>query len=271
MAALWWKLVLITCSQIISVHAYTCELQEHINATDNTQFFIDYLGTRFDVSVYPLSVDQLIEGNTAEVVIHYTTTRTSPSSDVESHSLELRVLIEDAKIATVSSPSQFLLTNPPLQANLTLTIKGVFLGRTHLLFYYRQDDGGGADTNINDKYGVSESGKSDGDVLVESGVRQHDNTLEWILADVNYDVVVIRGKKLLNDIFIVVVVVMVLIANVGMGCIIELKEVKEVLRRPVAPLIGFLCQFVIMPVVSICNTIPDETDSSVGTNSPVAT
>ena len=43
---------------------------------------------------------------------------------------------------------------------------------------------------------------------------------------------------------------LLLIANVGMGCKIDLDVVKEVLRRPIAPTIGFCCQFIVMPLVS---------------------
>lgn len=47
------------------------------------------------------------------------------------------------------------------------------------------------------------------------------------------------------------IILLVIFANIGMGCKIDLDVVKEVLRRPIAPSIGFCCQFIVMPLVRI--------------------
>ncbi|MPC76512.1 hypothetical protein E2C01_070928 [Portunus trituberculatus] len=41
---------------------------------------------------------------------------------------------------------------------------------------------------------------------------------------------------------------MVIVAYVNMGCAIDLKIIKETLRRPVAPAIGLASQYLFMPL-----------------------
>lgn len=72
-----------------------------------------------------------------------------------------------------------------------------------------------------------------------------------LTADFRYDIAVKRRHRPVDTIFIIMVSVMVCIANIGMGCKVELQVIKEVLKKPIAPIIGFTCQFLIMPVVSI--------------------
>ena len=40
------------------------------------------------------------------------------------------------------------------------------------------------------------------------------------------------------------------VAYINMGCAMDLDVVKESLRRPVGPAIGFVCQFLVMPLIS---------------------
>jgi len=54
---------------------------------------------------------------------------------------------------------------------------------------------------------------------------------------------------MIDHLFIVIVILLVCGGNVGMGCKVDLTVVKEVLRRPIAPIIGFCCQYLIMPLV----------------------
>lgn len=61
-----------------------------------------------------------------------------------------------------------------------------------------------------------------------------------------------RGHRVLDKIFIHVVIAMVMVAYINMGCAIDLKVIKETLRRPVAPAIGLFCQYLFMPLVRLC-------------------
>lgn len=59
-----------------------------------------------------------------------------------------------------------------------------------------------------------------------------------------------RGERVLDKIFIHVVIGLVVLAYINMGCAIELKVIKQTLLRPVAPVIGLLSQYLFMPLAS---------------------
>ena len=59
-----------------------------------------------------------------------------------------------------------------------------------------------------------------------------------------------RHSKTLNAIFLSTLGCLIMLANVMMGCELNLSVVADVIRRPVAPGIGFACQFLAMPLVS---------------------
>ena len=65
-----------------------------------------------------------------------------------------------------------------------------------------------------------------------------------------YDVIVIRKLRPVDRIFRVVVYCVQIFVLTGFGAKLDLKIVKETLRRPIAPLIGFCSQYLMMPVVS---------------------
>lgn len=59
-----------------------------------------------------------------------------------------------------------------------------------------------------------------------------------------------RGQRVLDKVFIHVIILLVIVAYINMGCAIDLKVIKETLRRPVAPAIGLASQYLFMPLVS---------------------
>merc|ERR1711874_323253 len=66
------------------------------------------------------------------------------------------------------------------------------------------------------------------------------------------DVVVTRSKakKTASKIFGYSVAALISFAYINMGCALDLEVMKKVLRRPIGPLIGFVSQFMFMPVCS---------------------
>lgn len=58
-----------------------------------------------------------------------------------------------------------------------------------------------------------------------------------------------RGQRVLDKIFIHVVIAMVIVAYINMGCAIDLQVIKQTLRKPVAPAIGLASQYLFMPLV----------------------
>lgn len=64
------------------------------------------------------------------------------------------------------------------------------------------------------------------------------------------DVVVVRKKRLIDTIFTASVAMLVSILYINFGCAIDWSQLRDILKRPVGPAIGFFGQFVIMPIVS---------------------
>ena len=70
--------------------------------------------------------------------------------------------------------------------------------------------------------------------------------------DFRYEVGVVRPSNMALDIaFAVVLASMLVFINTGFGCNIRMGMVKENLKKPVAPVLGFCCQFLIMAPASI--------------------
>ena len=65
------------------------------------------------------------------------------------------------------------------------------------------------------------------------------------------NVSVTRGRDNIQLIFTIFVVVLISINNINMGCFLDLETIKKVLRTPIAPIIGFFCQFLFMPLVRV--------------------
>ncbi|CAI4229248.1 unnamed protein product [Auanema sp. JU1783] len=58
------------------------------------------------------------------------------------------------------------------------------------------------------------------------------------------------GSEKLTHYFVMSVVTLIILANIMMGCEIDMNVVVSTIRRPLAPFIGFLTQFVIMPLLA---------------------
>lgn len=63
------------------------------------------------------------------------------------------------------------------------------------------------------------------------------------------NVTVIRTPRPVDRAFIYTVAVLVSVAFVNMGCMLDLEIVKETLKKPIGPVIGFCCQYIFMPLV----------------------
>lgn len=59
---------------------------------------------------------------------------------------------------------------------------------------------------------------------------------------------VIRAKRAIDKIFVSIIILLVSIAFINMGCTLDMDVVKETLKRPIGPSIGFCCQYLFMPL-----------------------
>ena len=139
---------------------------------------------------------------------------------------EYEVGIKDDAIAGVKGNKTFTLSTEELRNNYSsyFIVSGKFLGKTSV--------------SITRKSPLID--KLDADKLSD-GTR---NTL---------DIIVKRKQTTISLIFTISVAVLVSFNYINMGCALETEVVKSVLRRPVAPALGFLSQYIVMPSVSSSN------------------
>ncbi|KAL8559699.1 hypothetical protein ACOMHN_002232 [Nucella lapillus] len=128
---------------------------------------------------------------------------------------------------------------------LKFSIKGLFVGRTNMhvrfMFFERRKP---------------RPCEREVKKIVQYDIGSHINFTsmsdEW--ASVSYEgqteIVVIRVHRPIDTAFNIVIVLLVIVVNLGVGCKSELSVIKETLRRPIAPLTGLCCQFIIMPLLS---------------------
>lgn len=88
------------------------------------------------------------------------------------------------------------------------------------------------------------------------GIKLGVTSLRWMISSPqanytgNYYVSVIREPSQAQIIFTILVTIIISINNINMGCLLDLDMIRKVLKAPVAPVIGFCCQFLFMPLVS---------------------
>jgi hypothetical protein len=65
-----------------------------------------------------------------------------------------------------------------------------------------------------------------------------------------FPVTVLRSIRPIDKIFMILMTAFLFLITMGFGCKLDLGIVKECLKKPVAPGIGFGCQYLVMPLVS---------------------
>lgn len=103
--------------------------------------------------------------------------------------------------------------------NGSFYLYGVLLGRTSVKVY------------------VNES--------LSAEVKDHD-----VVLIEKYSVTVIRKPRFLDHLFTGTIAVFVIFINIGFGCMIDLKVIKEILKKPIVPLLGLCCQYIINPLMA---------------------
>ena len=66
----------------------------------------------------------------------------------------------------------------------------------------------------------------------------------------NATVYVIMSDRTLNDLFTLVMIIMVLFNTINMGAQLDIEIIKEVFKKPVGPIVGIVSQFGFMPLFS---------------------
>ena len=216
------RIVLLTWVLFVT-NAKECDWDSHRNTSEFTIYPDDTFLQGISVSIFPSEIVGLVQGDHITVYVNY--------SGLVGSRVDLRITASDQDIIRVGVPNVFSLS--PENAAGNVSVHGLFLGRTQLQFHFAAPPG----TSL--APGVSLGGESD-------------SPGQWWPARIGhpFEVSVVRAERILDHIFIGVATLMVIFANMAMGCAIDLNECKKLIKKPIAPAIGFACQFIIMPLVS---------------------
>lgn len=118
---------------------------------------------------------------------------------------------------------------------------------------------GGGDILLDDilngvfEHDVNLTGEFLGSVKVYATIITDDDIVQ--ISNETLNVVIIREERFIDRAFTVSVITLVSILYVNFGAALDVAKVKEILVRPIGPLIAFICKFLCMPLVS-CILIP---------------
>lgn len=68
-------------------------------------------------------------------------------------------------------------------------------------------------------------------------------------SDVHMNIKVIRKPQPIDKIFIVCVAGLMSIIFINLGCALDVSQLKQCVRKPIAPAASFFVQFLILPIV----------------------
>lgn len=71
--------------------------------------------------------------------------------------------------------------------------------------------------------------------------------------EVNLNIIVLRKPQLIDKIFVICVASLMSIIFINLGCALDVEQLKQCIRKPIAPLATFVAQFLLLPVVSDLN------------------
>lgn len=151
--------------------------------------------------------------------------------------------IEEADIAEFHLPAEYKLQG---KGHFNATIKGLFVGQTtvHIYFIFTANKSIISSCDTEEMQDVQEISTN---LTITNLCPLHQMRQIY---KAKFSVVVVREKRAVDVAFNVVVVLLVLVVNLGMGCKTDLQVVKATLRRPVGPVTGFFSQFIFMPLIS---------------------
>ncbi|EZA54356.1 hypothetical protein DMN91_001640 [Ooceraea biroi] len=150
----------------------------------------------------------------SNITVHMNHVESVPFSihDTESNidSIKLTLTTTDNDIVTASA---HLSVQNGTSLNGVLNITGVFLGRTTLIFT----------------------------LLLENGTEDSREVAR---------ISVVREERVIDTIFTASVAILVSILYINYGCAMDWDVCRDTLKKPIGPVIGFFCQFLMMPLLS---------------------
>lgn len=68
--------------------------------------------------------------------------------------------------------------------------------------------------------------------------------------EVNVNIIVLRKPQLIDKIFVICVASLMSIIFINLGCALDVEQLKQCVRKPIAPAATFVAQFLLLPIVS---------------------
>jgi len=199
------------------------------------------------------SATEIDEDDQRAFFFNYTFTPPSTSTPAGGYKLLVCAWMEDSDIASVNFRSRpfNLDENPSDEFNMTVT--GGFIGRTYLHIVYRltaaASPGSYNLTFSCPQQVVNPVTFANNQLNLTDVFLQNGQTTEAIFGS-SHEFVALRVERLIDKAFMVVVIILVFIVNLGLGCKTDMDKIKSTLRRPIAPIVGVCSQFILMPLVS---------------------
>ncbi|XP_076043814.1 ileal sodium/bile acid cotransporter-like [Oratosquilla oratoria] len=66
----------------------------------------------------------------------------------------------------------------------------------------------------------------------------------------NLQISVLLAYQNLNDIFTIAIGVLVALVYINMGATLDLEVIKQIVKKPIGPIVGITCQYLIMPLIA---------------------
>ncbi|XP_055390154.1 hepatic sodium/bile acid cotransporter-like isoform X2 [Condylostylus longicornis] len=76
-----------------------------------------------------------------------------------------------------------------------------------------------------------------------------ENEVKW-MSDGCQNIIVLKEFGIADQIFTISIAIVVTIIFISFGACLDIDSLKEILIKPVGPIIGFCCQFILMPTIS---------------------
>lgn len=176
---------------------------------------------KWNVSFLPSKVEKLQENNFSEVQF---TCQNCPLTDHDPGSLQLLLKNDQPDVAAI----EFQGDQKDDEILLNLSDIGFERDANNWSFIF----------NI--------TGKFLGFTKVKAEIR----TSKKVLTETVLDVSIVRKKTIQSKVFSYSVAILVSLAYINMGCAMDLEVVRETIKKPIGPLIGILCQYLVMPLLS---------------------
>ncbi|XP_067135545.1 hepatic sodium/bile acid cotransporter-like isoform X1 [Centruroides vittatus] len=135
------------------------------------------------------------------------------------------------QLAEIVENSYIELQPSEMENNFTFTIKNLRIGHNQLLWTLKR--------KCFFRFNCSEC---------ENSFNCLDNEINEISGI--YVMNIIKKHTTVHNVFIIIVLALVLLNNINMGCHLSIEDIKGVLKKPTAAIIGLGCQFLFMPLAS---------------------